>query len=685
MSGAAQRVAAALTVLAAALVPVVAAQPASAATAPTAEVSVAPADGGVVRPGGSLRVVVEVHNSGTATIPAGRARVGLAQLPPASTATLLQRLQQPAVIAGDLLVGTPRTPAVPAGESRSARATVSADTLRAVFGSLSGARVLTATLSAGTATSTTGASAVTWIAPDFGARPSFTVLVPFTAPATSTGVLTTDQVTALTDPTTGAWSTELAAVRGTDAVVALDPAVPASIRLLGAAAPAQATDFLRDLAALPNEFVPLPYADTDIALTRAAGAATLPRATSFVGAEATTAAAGDATAGTPTPTPTPSATPTTTTPGAAELTRWDYSGGTVAWPDAGSLRTGDLGFLHDSHVAVVVLPSTAVRDTAARAAAGPTARTGGTKLLISDTTTTALLDAAVSGASPTARDAPLADLLAVLATSGSAADPAALLASTDRGADGDRLGRVLHVLAAQSWVGSDSVAAWEQGRPAHAVKVRTVQAAPPHAGSAHQLVTAEAAGRRLLAGVDAARPLLSSQRLAMLGLLSNAWRSDSAGWSSAVPAVQARLTATANGVHFSGNSDVLYLGNRGLLPVQVQNDLDVPVTVTLHGASDNGRLSIDGDTTATLPARSGLSVLRLPVHSISNGEVDLTTTLRTAGGSIIGRPLQRRINVAAGWETVGAIVFGAALAALFATGVYRNVIRRRPRGRRALE
>ena len=132
---------------------------------------------------------------------------------------------------------------------------------------------------------------------------------------------------------------------------------------------------------------------------------------------------------------------------------------------------------------------------------------------------------------------------------------------------------------------------------------------------------------------------------------------------------------------FARSSPINYLGSSSRLPIPVQNDLDFPVKVTLTAAADNGRLSVEGDTTTTLPARSGLTML-LPVHSISNGEVQLTMTLHTASGSQIGSPSVRRINVAAGWETVGAIVFGVGLAALFGIGVYRNVIRRRPSGRR---
>jgi hypothetical protein len=61
--------------------------------------------------------------------------------------------------------------------------------------------------------------------------------------------------------------------------------------------------------------------------------------------------------------------------------------------------------------------------------------------------------------------------------------------------------------------------------------------------------------------------------------------------------------------------------------------------------------------------------------------VQLRVSVTTTGGwEISHRTVE--INVAAGWETVGALVFGLGLAVLLGTGLYRNLIVRRRKERR---
>jgi hypothetical protein len=69
-----------------------------------------------------------------------------------------------------------------------------------------------------------------------------TVVVPITAPARSTGLLTADELTTLTAG--GQLRSALDAVTGSNAVLAVDPAIVAAIRVLGTAAPASAVAWL---------------------------------------------------------------------------------------------------------------------------------------------------------------------------------------------------------------------------------------------------------------------------------------------------------------------------------------------------------------------------------------------------------------------------------------------------------
>ena len=95
------------------------------------------------------------------------------------------------------------------------------------------------------------------------------LIVPITAPALSSGLLSAAELRVLTAPG-GALTASLDAVTGTPAILAIDPAILAAIRVLGTAAPSEAIDWLARLDALPNERFSLAFADSDLATTFAA-------------------------------------------------------------------------------------------------------------------------------------------------------------------------------------------------------------------------------------------------------------------------------------------------------------------------------------------------------------------------------------------------------------------------------
>jgi hypothetical protein len=64
---------------------------------------------------------------------------------------------------------------------------------------------------------------------------------------------------------------QLDAVTGSNAVLAVDPAIVAAIRVLGTAAPASAVAWLSDLMTLPNPRFALQFGDADLATQIAAG------------------------------------------------------------------------------------------------------------------------------------------------------------------------------------------------------------------------------------------------------------------------------------------------------------------------------------------------------------------------------------------------------------------------------
>ena len=96
------------------------------------------------------------------------------------------------------------------------------------------------------------------------------LVVPITAPALATGLLSAAELQVLTAPG-GALSASLDAAEGTPAILAVDPAILAAIRVLGTGAPSEAVNWLRRLEALPNERFSLAFADGDLATAFASG------------------------------------------------------------------------------------------------------------------------------------------------------------------------------------------------------------------------------------------------------------------------------------------------------------------------------------------------------------------------------------------------------------------------------
>ena len=107
--------------------------------------------------------------------------------------------------------------------------------------------------------------------PDDAAAPvGVGVVVPVTAGPTAEGLLTADELVELTGPE-GSLTNILDAVEGTEAILAVDPAIPAAIRVLGSSAPPTALLWLARLEALPQTRFALQFGDADVAAQVQAG------------------------------------------------------------------------------------------------------------------------------------------------------------------------------------------------------------------------------------------------------------------------------------------------------------------------------------------------------------------------------------------------------------------------------
>lgn len=652
--------------------------PASAAeSAPT--LIVAPEGGGVIRSGDDVTIDVTVTNPGTAALPAGSLSYSVDQAPVASSTTMLTQLAEPITTPLGFLITTitAKVPAIPAGQSRAVRAAIpkTDPVLRGLIRSGNGARLLYVRYRAGTgptAPQTVAKSVVSYVAPSFTGKVGFGTVIAVTVPPSSTGLVDTDTQASLTRQG-GAWDSALhAARRSPSATIALDPAVLTSIRLAGASAPASATDFLAGLEALPNQFVQLPYADADVTLERAAGlSSVLPPPSSF---SAVSVAPATSPTDTATPQPTPAGGQAEST-AYADLKQWNWSDQSIVWPVPGTASATDLARLGDAGD-TVLLPSSDLQDTAARRAAGPLARVDETRVLVADTTVSALLAAAATR-SPHG-DAALAELAGLLATSAVTGETTALLGVAGRTADPDGLGRVIDLLDRQSWVTGRSLADLATQPTTASVRLAKTSVPARLVGTARSLIAADRDVQDLGQAVTQdASTITGPPRLALLGLLSAAWRGTDAAWATAADATTKSFGSVADKVALVGGDDANAIGTDGHLLVTVQNGLDRPVNVVIRASVSNGHLQFGGEGVTVVVPANARNVGRLLFHTITNGSTDVTLTLETPKGTRIGTSVVRPVTVRAGFDTIIAIVLLSALGLLLALGVYRNVRRRK--------
>ncbi len=273
--------------------------------------TVTPAAEGILTPGQDLAVTVSVVNATEAAVPAGRIDLDLNRTV-LDTRTKIDGWLDTASTDQNTRTG-PRigradTPEVPAGGTVDVAITVPSATV-ALQGSRGGfgPRGLTAELDAAGADVATGRGAVVWSP---GADPAPTpvaAVMPLTVPPSASDFVDAEALATYT-AAGGTLTRQLDAVYGRPVAVGIDPRIIASIRILGADAPASAVEWLQRLREIPNETFALAWADADVAVQAQAGAATLlaPTDASYAVRASRFAAPGS------TPAPSPSSTPSET-------------------------------------------------------------------------------------------------------------------------------------------------------------------------------------------------------------------------------------------------------------------------------------------------------------------------------------------------------------------------------------
>jgi hypothetical protein len=501
------------------------------------------------------------------------------------------------------------------------------------------------------------------------------IAVPITVPANGSEFLTAAELTQYTAPG-GVLTRELVDVQNSQIAVGIDPRILASIRILGTSAPQTALDWLSQLEQLPNETFPLAWADADMTAPLHAGEDSLLETKTLT--YSINSSLYPVAPTTPTATPTPGS----VSPGVptnASLVQFAYTMPQLSWPTENSVTTSDLPKLNQGGINDVILSSANVKASAG-GLGGASAKAGSTGLAVSDDVLSGYLRTAIQSTTrPSSTEAltQLTTSLALIGLASGAAHHTVLLTLGRTWADSDtNFDHSVEELYARPWTSSAIVSSLFDGSPA-VVSIANENESPDRIALVKSMLASEeniVSFAPIAADPDA---LTSSARLRLLAALSNEWTT--ATWPTAGKAFVTQAAKIVDSVQVTPSSEIVVIANQTALPVKISNNLNQDVTVVLSVRSRTALLSIDKDSRSqsiTVDEGSQRQV-QIPIEALSNGNAEIVATLFSSTGVQVGRSVTIQVNVNAGWETTGTLIFAALIAGLFAFGIIRNIRKRR--------
>jgi hypothetical protein len=646
------------------------------------DLSVAPGSSGMLRPEQALTLTVSLENGLEIVTPATEVTISLGVQPIADRRAVDAWLDSGDTDASAQDIAVAVLPEVESGSTATASATVLPDDA-ALAGRPPGVYSLRATTTAD-GEEVTARSVVT--VPGESSTP-ISVIVPITAGTLDEGLLTADELERLTDPD-GALTAQLGAVEGTAAIIAIDPAIPASIRVLGESAPATAVSWLERLMNLSNSRFALQFGDADVAAQLQSGLPAPLQPTSLL-AYMDPADFTAETAPTPTPTlsPSPTASPAPDGPVLPDLATLTDIGGEprdgTYWPATGSAGTdvvSTLGGLPSNRTTPLTLLASTSTAAGADGATVPAAGdAGGASVLVYDAAISDRLTVGADAASDAGRADALAAATAHLSFASAEAAGRPLLVAIDRGEDRSRVELRGAVATALSASGAGTLTLEQlSATAAEPVTVAEVPADLERSADTTLLMGDEAAIGGFATILDDPQLLTGPQRAEMLQLLAVAWRDDPEAAREAVAAHRTETGETLDSVGIVSTNVVLVsYGSEGFRPY-VRNDLDYPVNLRFSATSDTSSLRI-GERDEEVRAEAGSNTLvSLPIEArIANATAIVSMQLYSPSGVAIGAVESATVEVHAEWETIGLVVLGALMVLFLTGGIIRTVLRRR--------
>lgn len=507
-----------------------------------------------------------------------------------------------------------------------------------------------------------------------GAPVTVSVVVPLTVRGDGTGLLDAEALQIATSPS-GVLTRALNEVLETSATIALDPRIPASVRVLGTAAPESATAWLDRLEAAPNEVFLLAYGDADLSALARADALDLTESLDFGALDP--AAFGPAETATPTPaTPTPTATPDDDDPPPLptddDLVAWPGAVARIAWPAEGTVVGGDLAAYRDAAYDGVLLDSANVSETATASVT-----LDGLAGIVADSASSDLFRQASAAIDDTSRQQSVDRLLVALDGLAAAHPGRSVVLTLDRSTTFAFAGLAETYAQLVTRVGTQLTGLGPL-LDEEAVAARVVDGAEPdHVTRTPALVGGLAAETAFASILDEPALLVGPRRLELLELLAVA-EVELADWAGRADAFLVRSREILGAVSIVDPGDLLVASTSTSIPLHVANALEFPVTVRVDVRPLRPRIRIESPVDVTIEPGSSKSV-RLPAQAIANGEVVVVVSLSSpTTGVEIGQARSFTVDLQAQWETVG-IVVGAVVVLVFAAGLVRNVVVRRRR------
>ena len=631
---------------------------------------------GTVAPGSSTSAVLTLRNRTDSELTDGRVRVEIGSTPLADDEELTSWLDDEQAAGDFATIGDDSTEPIAAGESATTTIFVPEGTL----GELApGIYPLRAELDGATTDGPAADDAVTRdttatsvLVVTAGASPLVGVIVPITATPADGALLTSDELAALTAPE-GALTAQLDGVAGTTAVLAIDPSILTAIRVLGSAAPEQATDWLTRLDELPNARFALQFGDADATVQAQAKLPDLLQPLTFspyldpanFPVERVTAPPTDAPGGTTEPTPATTEVPAL--PGDEELTAVDGALPRMLWPRP-DVTLDDLtafeGYLGEG-------TTTIVSSTTVGGQSAAHATVDGHDLLVTEAAVSSAVSDAAAEADPAARQRLLAESAARLLLAEGRAPGSPLLIGLER--DDTRTPDALReAISAADSIGFD-LTALRDTAPVPATI--STEVGTPGAADVANLLTDEQSLGAFSSILTDPQVLLGPERIRILRTLGVGIPDDA--FSAGVAAHRALTTSTLGAVSIPPSSTIQLISANADLPIRVRNDLPWPVNVRLMVAPTDPRLDVKPLVETTVQANSTVAV-KVPVSArVGSGEVDLRLSLYSPTDVLIAGNQTVRVAVRADWETNGLAIFGGLIVLLIGFGVIRTVRRRR--------